>query len=58
MFKVEFNHTGVRWIGGEAVTYSTEALAWRAVHEMLEEAFGDDYTAVELALYRVVPTER
>lgn len=36
------------------VRYETEAYAWRAVHELLEEAFGENYGVTEIADYDVV----
>ena len=36
------------------VEYPTADEAWRAIHEQLEEAFGDNYGKPELKHYRVV----
>lgn len=48
MFKISFSGiTGT-------VGYATEALAWRAVHELLEEVFGDAYGETELAAFEIV----
>jgi len=35
------------------VSYRTEGEAWRAVHEILEEAFGDNYGETEINCYGV-----
>lgn len=37
----------------DGITYATEAQAWRAVHELLEEGFGANYGEAELAKYAV-----
>lgn len=42
------------WNGSKGiVTYRTEADAWRAVHELLEETFGFEYDETVLAEYDV-----
>jgi hypothetical protein len=48
MFKISF----MGLVG--SISYDTEALAWRAVHELLEEAFGENYGATELGEYNIV----
>ena len=53
MFKVAFLISG-NWSTG-VVEYKSRDLAWRAIHEVLEETFGDNYGERELAEYDVVP---
>ena len=36
------------------VRYASEALAGRAIHELLEEAFGDNYGDTEIEEYSIV----
>lgn len=43
------------WRGYDnSVRYDSAAEAWRAAHELLEEAFGENYGADELAEYDVI----
>lgn len=55
MFKIEFDHRGdrARWLGGD-FTYRSRREAERGIHELLEEAFGENYGEAEVSLYRVV----
>lgn len=52
MFAIVFITKGVRSVS--PVHRATEDLAWRGVHELLEEAYGDNYGEAELAEYDVV----
>jgi len=49
MFKIVHNEVVGR------VAYDTEAHAWRAVHELLEETFGYLYDEDDVNEYDVVP---
>lgn len=53
MFKVAYLINGNWHVG--VVKYKSEDFAWRAVHEVLEEGFGENYGEKELAEYKVIP---